>query len=504
MLSLGIAFFLASFLSFLSYLSYYPRVDPKSPKFTSDTVLILGSRGFLTRLWSWWKKSMENSKTGNFSFWLGKYHVIALSGEAARKMYLDNRDLDFVLGNVYLLGIGPDYPRWFRGNKYPIHEILTPDFHNGRSYLQKRLVDALRTEQLANRLQRVTSDVSRSMNAIGASGITNPFTLCYPIVVSQSCRIVCSDEISDDPVLRERCLSYCLILQSTSSRHTLCTPWLPSLSFMKRRYARYGLNSIMTPLVNRRMMPGAPRVDDALQNLIDNGDRKEYIIEFLNSILFITIANAGALAGALILILAHHSEWQEKIYAEIQAAAEAYSTNKEASLVEQLDTIPLEAWESSFPTIEICAREAIRMYTAFPMFRLNLSPNSIPIPGTDEVIPANSFASYNTTDVHYNPELYPNPTMFDPDRYREGREEFKKQTYGFVGWGHGRHPCMGMRWAKLQMNINLAYAFAKFKWSACDANGQPLRPTGPNLHHLENPSAALPQGIYCKYIPREE
>jgi cytochrome P450 len=70
------------------------------------------------------------------------------------------------------------------------------------------------------------------------------------------------------------------------------------------------------------------------------------------------------------------------------------------------------------------------MFNAFPMFRLNVGSNPIPIPGTGEVIPAGSFASYNITDVHYNEELYPNPTMFDPDRFREGREEFRKQTYG--------------------------------------------------------------------------
>jgi hypothetical protein len=63
---------------------------------------------------------------------------------------------------------------------------------------------------------------------------------------------------------------------------------------------------------------------------------------------------------------------------------------------------------------------------------------------------------------------------------------------------------MGMRWAKLQLNINLAYALAKFKWSNCDANGQPLPPSGPNTDHLDNPSTRLPQGVYCKYVPREK
>lgn len=33
-----------------------------------------------------------------------------------------------------------------------------------------------------------------------------------------------------------------------------------------------------------------------------------------------------------------------------------------------------------------------------------------------------------------------------------------------VGWGDGRHPCPGKRWAKLQTTITVAYALAGWKW----------------------------------------
>lgn len=63
-----------------------------------------------------------------------------------------------------------------------------------------------------------------------------------------------------------------------------------------------------------------------------------------------------------------------------------------------------------------------------------------------------------------------------------------------------------MRWAKLQQNIILAYALAMFKWVGCDANGQPNphfnRKTETDLNHEHAPS--LPQGLYCKRIPREK
>lgn len=370
-----------------------------------------------------WKNCVKESKTGNFSFWLNKYHVVGVSGEAARKMYLDDRDLDFVQGAT-LVGHGPDMPG-------PGHEIFKPDFHNGRSYFLRRLLELQKSEQLAKRLPCVIRDARAAFEAMAkdSSGVTNPSDACYRIVVTQACRVVCTDEIADNPKLLESCVGYLSILQATSSIHSVAVPWLPSWSYMKRRYGRYGISNLVTPLVENRMKKGAARVDDTLQTFVDNGDSKEHIISFFISILFISTANAGALAGAMLNIMAHHTYWQEKVYGEIKAAARAHCTNKNAPLVEQLDSIPLESWESSFPSIDLCFKEAIRMWVAFPMVRLNMGLDAIPIPGSDEVIPPGSFASYNTTEVHYNEELYPNPTVFDPERFLEGREEFKKQTY---------------------------------------------------------------------------
>jgi cytochrome P450 len=383
-----------------------------------------------TRSRVFWKNSMEKSKTGNFSFWLGKNHVVGVSGEAARKMYLDNRSLDLIKG-ITLIGHGPDF---IAGRATVVHDIWKPTLPNGRTFSQRRLLDLQKSEQLAKRLPRVTRDARAAFEAMAKnpSGVTNPAKACYRIVVTQGSRVVCTDEISDDPKLLESLLGYLPILQSTSSLHLLAFPWLSymSISYWKRRYGRYGVSSIVTPIVNRRMKKGAPRVDDALQTLIDNGDSKDYMINFFISMLFIAGANAGVLSGAMLNIVAHHPDWQEKIYGEIKAAAEAHSKNKDAPLVEQLDSIPLEAWESSFPSIALCYKEAVRMWVAFPMGRLNDTPNPIPIPGTDEVIPPGSFACYNTIDVHYNEELYPDPMKWDPERFREGREEFKRQTYG--------------------------------------------------------------------------
>ena len=374
---------------------------------------------------------MAQSKTGNFSFWLGKNHVVGVSGEAARKMYLDHRALDLIKG-ITLIGHGPDF---INGRSTVVHDIWKNTYSNGRhTFATRRLLDLQKTEELIKRLPRVTKDARDAFEtmALNLSGVTNPAKICFRIVVAQGSRVVFTDEISDNPKLLESTLTYVPVLQRTSSLHLLAVPWLSYFdkAYWRRRWGRRGLTNIVTPLVNRRMQPGAPRKDDALQFFIDNGDSKDFIITYGISMLFIAGANAGVLSGAMLNIVAHHSNWQDKIYLEIKAVANAHSKNKNAPLVDQLDEIPLDAWESSFPSIDLCYKEAIRMWVAFPMGRFNDTGSPIPIPGTDEVIPAGSFACYNTIDAHYNEKLYPDPMKWEPERFQEGREEFKKQAYG--------------------------------------------------------------------------
>lgn len=49
--ALGFTTFLAAVVSFLGYQAWRPAVHPLSPKFTKDSIPILGSWGFMARQW---------------------------------------------------------------------------------------------------------------------------------------------------------------------------------------------------------------------------------------------------------------------------------------------------------------------------------------------------------------------------------------------------------------------------------------------------------------------
>uniref|UniRef100_A0AAG5D5N5 Cytochrome P450 n=1 Tax=Anopheles atroparvus TaxID=41427 RepID=A0AAG5D5N5_ANOAO len=67
--------------------------------------------------------------------------------------------------------------------------------------------------------------------------------------------------------------------------------------------------------------------------------------------------------------------------------------------------------------------------------------------GTSVVIPVHA--------IHYDPEVYPNPNVFDPERFMEENRK-TRHRYAFLGFGEGPRLCLGMKFALHQSKIGIA------------------------------------------------
>jgi len=153
--------------------------------------------------------------------------------------------------------------------------------------------------------------------------------------------------------------------------------------------------------------------------------------------------------------------------------------------------IPLSAWEGELPCTDLVIRETIRLSLNLSIPRRNTQRN-ITIDGV--TIEKGDFVMYSAAQVHLNPDIYPNPTTFDPGRYILGREEDKKEGLAYLGWGAGecfgvsysivcylhlprdpgRHPCAGMKVAKLQLKLVLGLMVLGYDFSVVDKMGKSI------------------------------
>jgi cytochrome P450 len=118
------------------------------------------------------------------------------------------------------------------------------------------------------------------------------------------------------------------------------------------------------------------------------------------------------------------------VTAEIESFVSKHGTTG-GSYAARLAEIPLTAWEEEMPILEACHSEMIRILMNGLAMRQNVS-GEMKIDGVP--IKKGDYIGYSLSDVHMNPDIYPNPKKFDPTRFLG---ESRKAPLSFVGWGAG-------------------------------------------------------------------
>lgn len=339
-------------------------------------------------------------------------------------MLLDNPELCFVSAQG-LLAFGLHF--W-----PPVHKAFQMGKERNSSYFLKTLLPLLKTSQMERAFDGLLLDARsdfRALEKTHPNGVVNAPSL-WRTVFKQTSRLFIADDFANDPVLFEKAAKHLDVILHSYSPFYAFLRWVPEPSMIRRRIARRGLRNIMINLIAERRKRGTKYKDDALSYMLNNGDDEECMIEFLTSATFITTTNAHVIFPQMVETMAVHPDWQEKCYQEVITVANKYCKDTSLPLVDRMRSIPFVAWEKSFPTFDLCLYEIIRVWTSFAVGRLNISGKAIPIPGSNEVIPPNAYAVWNSTELNFNEKLFPNPHKFDPMRFSEGRREFEQETYG--------------------------------------------------------------------------
>ncbi|KAF2114015.1 cytochrome P450 6A1 [Lophiotrema nucula] len=493
---LFLAFVVVLFTAYVVLHSYARRMPSNAPPLASGNWPLTGSIEFWTRRWDWYQ-SARRTATGNFSFHAGKNPVVGLSGDKSRQLFVESKELGFAEGYAVLFGAAP---------KVKAHDDGVAEGSDLDKHFHKRLTALLKNDQFRKKLPTLISDVQETIEAIrnDPSGITNPFESLYRVIFKMTIRVVGAEEIVESPELLEKTLNYFHMIDASSTATTVMFPKLPSPAILRRTYAGARLYMMVEKIVKQRAESGEKH-DDPLQYLLDQGDRTYKIIEFMVGALFAGLLNSGINAAWVMCYMATSPEWTAKCREEVRQVAAKYTKSPNAPLYRQLDDVPLEAWESEFPVVDLCLKDSIRLNLLGTAFRKNTSGRAIPTGNGNEVIPPDAFVTYATADVHHDPSIYPKPERWDPSRYlsEEWQAQSKARPYTWMGWGVARHPCLGMRFAKLEQNLITAYFLAAFDMELQDQNGRKL-----NEHPLTDFnrfSAHKPDPpIYLKVDPREK
>lgn len=69
--------------------------------------------------------------------------------------------------------------------------------------------------------------------------------------------------------------------------------------------------------------------------------------------------------------------------------------------------------------------------------------------------------------LHYDPDNFPNPEEFNPERFNEENKK-TRDSAAFLPFGLGPRICIGMRFALIEMKLLLATILNEYRFSTCD------------------------------------
>ena len=85
-----------------------------------------------------------------------------------------------------------------------------------------------------------------------------------------------------------------------------------------------------------------------------------------------------------------------------------------------------------------------------------------PLQYKDHVVPAGALAMVSPAVSHRLPHLFADPERFNPDRFAPPASEDKQHHYALIGFGGGKHRCMGKHFAFLQLKAIWAVLLDRF------------------------------------------
>ncbi|KAI4477385.1 hypothetical protein M0804_012771 [Polistes exclamans] len=183
----------------------------------------------------------------------------------------------------------------------------------------------------------------------------------------------------------------------------------------------------------------------------DNQIDEEGIREEVDTFMF---GGHDTIASALIFALslfAKHKDVQKNIRDEVK------------SIMKEDNNLTI----SSLPKLsylERCLKETLRLYPSAHFISRQISHD---LQLKHYLIPSGTTFGVNIYSVHRNPEYWPNPNIFDPDRFLP--ENIKGQhPYSYIPFSAGLRNCIGQKLAMNEFKLMVAFILYNFELEPVD------------------------------------
>ena len=217
-------------------------------------------------------------------------------------------------------------------------------------------------------------------------------------------------------------------------------PRLPIRAHRKRDRARRRIAQLLVRVMTERRRTGAAP-EDFMQALMQARYKDgralsdEEVTGILLTVLFAGQHTSAVLGSWMGFEMFRDPGWVARIRDEMQ---EVYAEAGEMSLAGLKRQVAMEC----------TVREGERLH---PPLILLIRKVLKPLQYAGHTVPAGALAVVSPAVSHRLSHLFAEPERFDPQRFAPPRSEDKQHHYTLIGFGGGKHRCMGEKFAMLQL-----------------------------------------------------
>ncbi|GJJ09296.1 hypothetical protein Clacol_003518 [Clathrus columnatus] len=420
-------------------------------------------------------------------------HVLVPFGSTARKTILTDRRFNSTMGYALMTSaikdIIPTLSNYKDGDD-PNHLPATPF-----AWLFRKVV---RTDVMEKYPPMILQDILNELHTWDDEGISDPFDNLRRLLIIPILRIVLGAEVLSHPSRITQTISGLMAIEEANGLPDLPTKPVAILPTIMLLISNYSMGvSIIRKKINR-IVSGArlyglfvkvvkERRDsiygpqqDILQTILEEDREGQLgngaVAQRLIMALFTAGGSSSSVYPWLFVFLCEHPKWKYEVENEVRgflkehvpSFSEGSSSSSSQHILSSLSTLDLSTWENSFPVLEKCLRETLRLVLINAVPRMNFGEDINLSPSTRTVgnatVKKDEFVLYLTEDAHLNDKIYSDPFEFDPAR------PYSNEPTDFLGWGAGLHTCTGQRLAKVIIRVVTVVLINEFDFELADSS----------------------------------
>lgn len=321
------------------------------------------------------------------------------------------------------------------------------------------LMHSLRDKRMRGYAQQVADEVEQFLADWGDEGVRDLSDATRELTTYTSSRCLLGKEFRNE--MSQEFAEVYHDLEGGVVPLAYINPFLPTPGFRRRDKARVRMREMVSEIVQRRRRLGIEG-EDLVQTLMDaqyEDGRKlteDEITGLIVAAIFAGHHTSATLSAWTGIELHRNPQYLSPVLEELERV---YGNGREIDYVSLRELVHLE-------------RAIIEAGRLNPPLVMIIRKMVKPMQFGEYTIPEGAYIMGSPFVSHRIPEVFKNPNVFDPDRFSPERAE-NQGPFNMITWGAGRHKCLGMHFAIMQIKTLWAVLLRRYEFELVEPSYDP-------------------------------